>query len=841
MPDFKPRWRDMAGCKPFSVDLSADQSGLPHYVPPPCQVACPIGTDVGSYVGLIWQGDKSGALEAITATNPLSGICGRVCDAPCEPACRRANSDGPVAIRALKRWVLDALGPEFRPEAVKPDKDMTVAIIGAGPAGLTAAQDIALAGYKVEIFEALPKPGGMAVWGIPDFRLLPNVVEDDINRILTRCPGIKLHLSAPLGEAIDLLALTHRFDAVLLAIGASAGKSLNVPGDDAPCVVDGVSFLNRISGGDRPVLPRHVVVVGGGDVAMDACRTAKRLPGVEKVTVIYRRGEAEIPARKYEREAALAEGIEIVYNVAPVEILAHGDAAATVRCKRTTLGEPGADGRRSFALVEGSDFDISAGLVVAAVGQKTVSLELAKYGLLDGDKIATDAATMQTRLEKVYAAGDAAFGSSTIVQAMFQGHKSAYYILAALEGNANPVPYRTPYRTRATAVAQDPEWEILARAEPEFQGFKNGAFGDAEANFDDRTAKEQAARCYRCDTETGSADYTVKTREAIFALARLDATPADYARITRERLAMRAHESGDGRATLDELVFLPANLTRLVIDPYRESCKTATELGEGLSLSHPMLVSGFENAPVAVREAVAGALAASGGAYVGRTSLGDERVPWLQVLDPGSPAHPKAVGAVLRLGQSAPVAPVATRDGQLRGLVVTAQNVDMLVPFAVEQKLDLLLLDGTSHFGGEWADLSGAPDLSLLTRTVKCLRALKAEETITVLWFGGLRSGSDMAKALSLGAVAGIGEVAVAIAAGGEITASGIAFPSPSGKTAEEGVAAFLKAAVSEASMMARCTGKTNVHNLEPEDLRTTSIRAAKATGIVMAGVRHVA
>ena len=137
----------MASCKPFSVDLAQDESGLPHYEPPPCQVACPIGTDVASYVGLIWEGKTDEALEAITATNPLSGVCGRVCDAPCEPACRRAGADGPVAIRALKRYVLDALGPTYRLPPVAPDKSKRVAIVGAGPAGLTAAQDIALAGY----------------------------------------------------------------------------------------------------------------------------------------------------------------------------------------------------------------------------------------------------------------------------------------------------------------------------------------------------------------------------------------------------------------------------------------------------------------------------------------------------------------------------------------------------------------------------------------------------------------------------------------------------------------------------------------------------------------------
>ncbi|HLO76897.1 MAG TPA: FAD-dependent oxidoreductase, partial [Magnetospirillum sp.] len=513
----------MSSCKPFSLDLAADQSGQPHYEPPPCQVACPIGTDVGSYVGMIWSGDYAGALEAITATNPFSGVCGRVCDAPCEPACRRANSDGAVAIRALKRSVMDALGPTYRLPAIQPSSPKSVAIVGAGPAGLTAAQDIAAAGYKVDVYEALPKAGGMMAWGIPDFRLPPEVVEQDVARILERCPGITLHLSTPLGDKVSLEQLAKDHDSVLLTIGASQGRTLGVPGDDLPQVVDGVTFLNGINGGDRPTLPAHVVVIGGGDVAMDACRTARRLPGVKKVTVLYRRGPDEIPARHHEISAALAEGIEIVYNVAPAEVAQASGGAVELRCLRTRLGAPGADGRRAFSTIPGSQFALSAGLVIAAVGQKAVSLELAKHGLMDGDRIATDEATMATRMPKVYAAGDAAFGSSTIVQAMFQGHKAAYYMVAALEGNAHPAPYRTPYRTRVAAVAQDPAWEKLARVEPRFLGLRDDAFADTEAPYDDRTAKEQAARCYRCDTETGSTDYSVKMREAIFALAREDA------------------------------------------------------------------------------------------------------------------------------------------------------------------------------------------------------------------------------------------------------------------------------------------------------------------------------
>lgn len=826
----------MSGCKPFSVDLKADQSGLPHYVPPPCQVACPIGTDVGSYVGLIWQDDMPGALEAITATNPMSGICGRVCDAPCEPACRRAQADGPVAIRALKRYVLDALGAKHRMTPVQPDKTKTVAIIGAGPAGLTAAQDLALAGYRVDIYEAKAKPGGMTVWGIPDFRLSPSVVQDDIDRILTRCPGITLHCSSPLGEAIALTDLTKRHDVVLLAIGASAGKRLGVPGDDASAVVDGISFLSRINGGERPVMPKHIVVVGGGDVAMDACRTAKRLPGVERVTVLYRRSIDAIPARKYEREAAEAEGVEIVYNVLPVAIDSKGDAAAVLQCRRTLSGEAGADGRRSFHEIEGSDFTLEAGLVIAAVGQKTVSAELAKYGLLAGDKIATDAATLQTRLEKVYAAGDAASGSSTIVQAMYQGHRAAYYMLAALEGNEHPVPYRTPYRTRVAAVAQDPRWEILERAEPKFNGMKNGAFADAEENFDAETAKAQAARCYRCDTETGSADYSVKTREAIFAMARADARPAEYVRITRERLAMRAAGATEFVATFDDLVFLPANLTRLVIDPYRESCKTQTQFA-GLELAHPALAGGFENAPDAVRAALAAALKSSGAGYVGRKAIG-AGVPWIQIATPSDAVAESAAAVALK---TTTLTSPAVVPGQKKAWVITVETLETLVPFAVEQKADFLIVDGSGHLGSDWADLSGAPDLSVLVRTVKVLRKLRAEETVPVIWFGGLRSGTDMAKALALGAMAGLYDVALGLAAGGQITSGGVQFEACDPAAAETAVGLYLKAAVAEASMMARCTGKTDLHNLEPEDLRATTLKAEKTTGIVVAGVRQVA
>ncbi|MFN0153859.1 MAG: FAD-dependent oxidoreductase [Gaiella sp.] len=824
-----------------------DDTGDVNFAPAPCQVACPIGTDAPSYIAYIWEGKLEEAFEAITATNPFSSVCGRVCDAPCEPACRRADSDGPLAIRNLKRFVMDELGATWRPQAVPVTKEATVAVVGGGPAGLTAAQDLAEAGYGVHVYELTRMLGGYMTWGIPAFRCPPAVFQEDIDRMLARCPGITVHLETGLGTvpggssppaSTTLEELEQRHDAVLLTIGSWWAKNPPVENADDPRVLDGVEFLRDVNGGARPELPEQVVVVGAGDVAMDACRVAKRLPGCVDVKIVYRRGPAEIPARKDELHGAIEEGIEIVYNTQPVGVY-EVDGQFVLRCVRTELGEPGADGRRVSVNVPGSEHDIPCGLVVMAIGQRAASEALAANGLMNGDRIPTDWESMRTSRPRVFAAGDGAFGPSTIVNAMYHGHRAAYYLKAFLEGNESPLPYRTPFKTRRVPVAQDPQWEEWNRQHQEFHGLGENpvAFPEIESRYDLETAKREAARCYRCDAETGSADYSVRTREDIFVMAR---TKPDDGRKQRalftKRLAVSgSHHFAPRAATLDDLVFLPANLSRLVIDPYRDACTVETVLGAGaLELDAPFLVTGFDDAPDEVRAAVAHGIRSRGLAYVGRRPLAAD-VQWLQLAMEGDASDPSAA-AVLALG--ALRAPEPARAGQMRGVVATAPQVPSAIPFALDQELDLVLLDGSGGLGGRaWPELGGAPDLTAIRDTIRTLRSLNREEDVELLWFGGVRSGTDVVKLLGLGANAATVGVALALAVGGRIEGSEVSWYGDVGlEERAEQAELYLQALRAEASIMPRCTGKTNIHNVEPEDLRSISLVTAEAAGVPLAG-----
>ncbi|MHC8508377.1 MAG: FAD-dependent oxidoreductase [Rhodospirillales bacterium] len=831
---------------------AADDTADKHYVPAPCQVACPIGTDAPSYIGFIWEEKWAEAFEAITATNPFSSICGRVCDAPCEPACRRAQADGPIMIRNLKRYVMDRAGNTIDPPAVPVTRKETVAVVGGGPAGLTAAHQLSLAGFEVHVYEMTDRLGGMMIWGIPAFRLPAHIIQEDIDRLTTRCPGLKIHLNTPLGHeqaheqgpGVTLDELKQRHDAVLLTIGAWWGKKMGVDGEDDARVVDGVKFLRAVNDGARPETPETVAVIGGGDVAMDACRAALRLPGCRHVKVIYRRGPDEIPARAIELEGAVQEGVEFIYNTQQTGVSLKGNGLA-LHCVKTGSGEPDADGRRRPVVQSGSEHDIDCGMVIAAVGQQGESPHLESLGLMAGDRVKTEWETMRTDDPKVFAAGDGAFGGSTIVMAMHHGQRAAYYVQAFLDGVETPRPYRTPHRTRRVPVAQDIMWERFPQQHPPFHGLGENpsAFPEIESTYTDETAKAEAARCYRCDAETGSTDYGVRHREDIFSMARTN--PLDHAKhaamLTR-RLRVRDDPFPTGRpASLDDLVFLPANLSRLVIDPYREACRTSAELGGRLTLAQPFAVTGFDDAPEDVRAAVLAALADSKTPYIGRARAD---ALWFQLAGEGDTPAAEAAAVIHVIGGAFRPVPLARPggDAQLLGMAVSnPAALEETLAYAVESGVDIVLLDGAGGLGETpWPETAGQFDLTLARDAVKHLRKMNHEESVDLIWFGGARSGTDAAKMIGLGCKVTCYGLQAALAAGGALTAAGgVEFSAP--RTAQErkdSVLNILKANAGEASMMARCTGKTALENVEPEDLRAVTLAAAGAAGIPMAGAR---
>ncbi len=820
-----------------------DHTADVHFVPAPCQVACPVGTDAPSYLAYIWEDKFEEAFEAITATNPFSSICGRVCDAPCEPACRRADSDGPVQIKNLKRYVMDELGATYRPQPAEVTREESIAIVGAGPAGLVAAHDLCIAGFRVHVYEMTDRLGGMMIWGIPAFRLPQGIIEEDIERLHQRCPSMEVHLNTALGRDISLDELKQRHHAVLLTIGSWWGKPMGIPGEDDVRVVDGVGFLRRVNAGERPELPETVVVIGGGDVAMDACRVAKRLPGCQHVKVVYRRGAVEIPARSIELEGAIKEGIEFVYNTQQIAVESRGNELV-LSCVRTAPGEPDADGRRRPVVEAGSEHEIACGMVIAAVGQQSECDELDRQGLMDIDRVRTRFESMRTDDPKVFAAGDGAFGGSTIVMAMHHGQRAAYYIKAFLEGVEDPIAYRTPYRTRRVPVAQDLLWELLPVQEPEFFGVGDNPvnFPEIESTYDRDAARQEAARCFRCDAETGSADYAVTHREDIFSMARTN--PLDTAKhraMLARRLRTRANPFPEFRhANLDDLVFLPANLSRLVIDPYREACRISTDIAGQLELEHPFLVAGFDESPAEVREPLAEALVTSHCGYLGRRALGLD-VSWFQRLDTGDHADERAAAVVVSSESHMKLPkPQRARDNQLAGLAITAATAnEASIGAAISAGFDFLLLDGSGNVDRAWAELSGAPDLTVVRETIASLRAMGQEEHIDLIYFGGIRSGTDAAKIISFGVKAVVIGVPAGLAAGGRIEHEQLMFSSDyTADDRAQGVVNFVKACGGEASMMARCTGKTRLHNLEPEDLRAITLATAEATGIPLAGAR---
>jgi RnfABCDGE-type electron transport complex B subunit len=407
----------------------------------PCSQTCPAEIDIPRYIAHIRNGDYAEAVNTIRERNPLLLACGRVCPHPCETKCRRGLADEPVSINQLKRFVADwEMNSNKRlPIPCAPDTGKRVAVIGGGPAGLSCAYFLRRVGHRVDIFEAMPKLGGMLRYGIPEYRLPKKVLDWEIDGILKL--GVESHTNVRLGVDFDFKSLVAAgFDAVFFSIGAWSDYKLGVPGEDLNGCFTGIDFLARI-GNETPVkIGKRVAVIGGGNTAIDCCRTLVR-KGVEKVYLVYRRTRREMPANAVEIEAAEHEGIEFVFLAAPNKVLGNDDKQVTgLEYLKMELGEPDASGRRRPVPVAGSETVLEVDMIITAIGQSSDMSFRGKGDRLDDVKITrwntfdVDPATCKTNVPYIFAAGDAATGPALVVDAIGGGRKAARSIDLFLKG-----------------------------------------------------------------------------------------------------------------------------------------------------------------------------------------------------------------------------------------------------------------------------------------------------------------------------------------------------------------------------------------------------------------------
>ena len=468
----------------------------------PCSFTCPAGISAHGYVSLIRSGEYEKAFQLVLDATPLVGTLGRACYAPCEADCSRGSLEGTLPIRLLKRFIADrhyatSDGPGLK---VSEPNGHRVAIVGSGPAGLTAAWQLARKGYEVKIFEAAAKAGGFLRLAIPAYRLPPEVVDQDISNVTGI--GVEIATNSPVS---DLAALHDEgFEAVLLATGTQRSTPLGVPGDDAPGVTTGVDFLVGVKLGKALDLTgKKVVVVGGGNVAMDSARTARRL-GAESVTVAYRRGRVEMPANHVEAEDTEAEGVRFEFLVAPTAVVAGTDTGVhALRCTRMKLGPADASGRRSPQPIAGSEFELTADIIIAAIGMSPDTSAYRGFAKVDKrGRLSVDAHTLQTSVPWLFAAGDVVSGPSDITRATGLGRRAAFMIDRIIEGQPTvglALDTQLPVVDKEHVLGRQSAY----RAMPTTASTLNLCaapidFAEVEAGLTEAQAREAAGRCLDC-------------------------------------------------------------------------------------------------------------------------------------------------------------------------------------------------------------------------------------------------------------------------------------------------------------------------------------------------------
>ena len=465
-----------------------------------CENACPVHTRAHQYISAILQEDYNRAFEINREDNLFPAILGRICVHPCEEKCRRGLLiDSPISICSLKRASADhkTSSPPYERSIIKRGK--RIAIIGAGPSGLSAANDLARMGYAVTIFESFPIAGGMLNVGIPPYRLPREVVEQAIEEV--KRLGIEIMTKTPVGKEINLENLRKDYDAVYIAAGAHKAEKLGIPGEDIQGVIHGVTFMRRVNLKEDFRIGSKVAVVGGGNTAMDAARSSFRL-GAKEVFILYRRTREEMPVDPRELDQVEEEGIKVHYLTQPIRVLSRdGVTVSGVQCIRNRLGEPERDGRRRPIPVEGSEFDIDIDFLIPAVSQspdisflpEEIGLEISKW-----DRLAVNPETSETNVPGIFAGGDFVTGPRDVIRVIADGRKAALSIYQYLSGET--YEKRPPRFTPVPEVRIDPDLEKIPRQRVETipveerRSFEK----EVELGLSKEVARSEAKRCLQC-------------------------------------------------------------------------------------------------------------------------------------------------------------------------------------------------------------------------------------------------------------------------------------------------------------------------------------------------------
>jgi NADPH-dependent glutamate synthase beta subunit-like oxidoreductase len=475
--------------------------------PAPCQTACPAGIDVPTYVTLIGMGRDAEAIEIIRKDNPFPWVCGLVCTRPCEFMCVRGRIDTPISIKFLKAFAAERALSERRyvnpPKA--PDKGRKVCVIGAGPGGMTAAYYLALDGYQVKVIEALPVAGGMIMVGIPRYRLPREVIDREV--AMLEDLGVEFQFDTRFGKDVDLGTLKKEgFEAFFLAIGAHTSFKLGIPGENHYAqVTDAIDLLRNVALGDRHAPGRQVVVIGGGNVAIDAARTSLRL-GAEAVSIAYRRTRKEMPADEEEIEQAEEEGVHLEFLSVPVEVVGDGYRVVGLKCLRARMEKVEGSKRMRPVPVEGSEYVLEADAVICAIGQRVdhgclesmAELKWSRRGTVD-----VNMSCMETNLSGVFAGGDAVTGPATVVEAIGAGKRAAEAIDRYLSGIPQPEMPPVPVRRARMECIEVPASTKMVLKRPEMPLLnidrRRTTFQQVELGYPENAVREEARRCLRCD------------------------------------------------------------------------------------------------------------------------------------------------------------------------------------------------------------------------------------------------------------------------------------------------------------------------------------------------------